>query len=375
MVYLDNLRTALIIFPLLAMILTIPILIYHYHRYGSLTFLRSLIIYSFSFYLLAAYCLIILPLPPRSVVAQLTTPKYNLIPFTFIREFINTTPFVLTNPRTYLTTIRQAATIQPLFNIVLTIPFGVYLRYFFKTNFKKTLFLSFTLSLFFELTQLSGLYGLYPRPYRLFDVDDLLLNTLGGLIGFGITPWLTFLLPTRDALDQSARLKGLKVSYFRRLLALWLDFEIMSLIGKLISVSWAYRPFKAISIPHPLSVAILVGLYFIVLPLCWSGQTPAKKLLNLQLTSQNNQRWRLFWRQLILFYIIFPSFSLWNRALIRLADSGRQHLDLHLWLLGMATIIPLLALANLGFSWLLRRPQLFYEKITKTFEISSLKKP
>lgn len=92
--------------------------------------------------------------------------------------------------------------IQPLFNIVLTIPFGVYLRYFFKIDFKKTILFSFALSLFFELTQLSGLYGIYPRPYRLFDVDDFLLNTTGGLIGFAFEPLLTFVLPTRASLDQ-----------------------------------------------------------------------------------------------------------------------------------------------------------------------------
>ena len=31
---------------------------------------------------------------------------------------------------------------------------------------------SFLLSLFFEVTQLTGLYFLYPGSYRLFDVDD-----------------------------------------------------------------------------------------------------------------------------------------------------------------------------------------------------------
>lgn len=184
MVYVSNIITAAIAFPFVAIILTVPLLVYHYHRYGSLTILRSVILYSFMFYLVAAYCLIILPLPPRSVVAHLTTPRYNLVPFTFVREFINSTHFVWTEPSSYLATLKQAATIQPLFNIFLTVPFGIYLRYFFKTSFKQTLLLSFTLSLFFELTQLSGLYGIYPRPYRLFDVDDLLLNISGGLLGF-----------------------------------------------------------------------------------------------------------------------------------------------------------------------------------------------
>ena len=123
MVYVSNIITAAIAFPFIAIILTVPLLVYHYHRYGSLTILRSVILYSFMFYLVAAYCLIILPLPPRSVVAHLTTPRYNLVPFTFVREFINSTHFVWTEPSSYLATLKQAATIQPLFNIFLTVPF------------------------------------------------------------------------------------------------------------------------------------------------------------------------------------------------------------------------------------------------------------
>ncbi len=41
----------------------------------------------------------------------------------------------------------------------------------------------FALSLGVETTQLTGLFGLYPCPYRQFDVDDLILNTGGTLAG------------------------------------------------------------------------------------------------------------------------------------------------------------------------------------------------
>ena len=66
----------------------------------------------------------------------------------------------------------------------MTMPFGVYLRYYFCYHWRKTLQLSFLLSLFFELTQFSGLYFVYPGSYRLFDVDDLIVNTVGSMIGF-----------------------------------------------------------------------------------------------------------------------------------------------------------------------------------------------
>ena len=37
-----------------------------------------------------------------------------------------------------------------------------------------------------ELSQLTGLFGLYDCPYRQFDVDDLILNVLGIALGWGI---------------------------------------------------------------------------------------------------------------------------------------------------------------------------------------------
>ena len=43
------------------------------------------------------------------------------------------------------------------------------------------------LSLGVELTQLTGLWGLYPCAYRQFDVDDLILNVAGVMLGFLVT--------------------------------------------------------------------------------------------------------------------------------------------------------------------------------------------
>ena len=40
-------------------------------------------------------------------------------------------------------------------------------------------FLRVFIVIIFELTQLSGLYFIYPRSYRLADVNDLINNTVG----------------------------------------------------------------------------------------------------------------------------------------------------------------------------------------------------
>ena len=86
----------------------------------------------------------------------------------------------------YIRLIKNAYFYQFIYNILITVPFGMYLKKYFKLNLFKTILCTFILSLFFELTQLSGLYGVYPRPYRIFDVDDLITNTFGGLIGYFI---------------------------------------------------------------------------------------------------------------------------------------------------------------------------------------------
>ncbi|WP_225367473.1 VanZ family protein [Lentilactobacillus parakefiri] len=181
--YIHVIYTAAFLFPLLSIFITLPILLVNYHKYGALPKWSIFMLYTFVFYMMCAYFLTILPLPTRTYVAHLTTPTHNFVPFTFVREFIKYNPFSLTHPGTWIAALKAPTVIQPLFNIFLTVPFGFYMHYYFQRSWKQTILFSFCLSLFFELTQLSGLYGYYPRPYRLFDVDDLLLNTTGGTLG------------------------------------------------------------------------------------------------------------------------------------------------------------------------------------------------
>ena len=88
MIYLTSIKIAFLIFPFIALLITIPYILIQYHKYGSINKLRVLIIYSFILYLLVIYFLVILPLPPIDVVKNLTSPKYQLIPFNFIIDFI-----------------------------------------------------------------------------------------------------------------------------------------------------------------------------------------------------------------------------------------------------------------------------------------------
>lgn len=70
------------------------------------------------------------------------------------------------------------------YNMIMLAPLGVYLPMLFKvSSVRKATRIIFLVSLTIETFQLIGGYiGLLAR--RTFNVDDLLLNTLGGVIGF-----------------------------------------------------------------------------------------------------------------------------------------------------------------------------------------------
>ena len=130
--YLNIIWEACIFFPFAAALITLPFLIHHYRKFGSVTFLRFFLAYSFVLYLLCAYFLVILPLPDRAEVAKLTTPKVQLIPFSFFRELSKETGFRVSEPATYFPALTSNFTLQFVFNIALLFPFGCFLRYYFR---------------------------------------------------------------------------------------------------------------------------------------------------------------------------------------------------------------------------------------------------
>ena len=152
----------------------------------------------------------------------------------FIRDIFKESSFRLGDPSTWLSLVKNAAFFQVFYNFLMVMPFGIYLRYYFRCSFKRTLLFSFLLSLFFELTQLSGLYFIYPRGYRLFDVDDLMSNTLGGAAGYLCAPALMRLLPSRENMDKASLRRGQEISLTRRLLALCFDLFLIFIVNSVL---------------------------------------------------------------------------------------------------------------------------------------------
>ena len=96
-----------------------------------------------------------------------------------------------------------------------------YLRRWFGRGFWLTTLAGFGLSLALELTQLTGIWGIYAVRYRSFDVDDLVASTLGASLGWLLAP-LVVLLPARRHTDNQPAAVG-SLSPGRRFLALLVD--------------------------------------------------------------------------------------------------------------------------------------------------------
>ncbi|MBQ9119821.1 MAG: VanZ family protein [Lachnospiraceae bacterium] len=274
--WLYSIETAIYLFPVLAMVMTLPFMVYNYRRYGSIPFMRFLCIYLFVFYMLCVYFLVILPLPPIEEVAKLTTPYLNLKLFKDVEKIVSLEPVMPENWQGWVAFLKNWAGLEPVCNVIMLIPFGFFLRYYFKRGFWQTLLFSLLLSVFFELTQLSGLYGIYPRPYRYVDVNDLFNNTLGGCIGWLVVPLFAWLLPTRDEIDRNAYKNASANTYTRRLIALLIDWMIGTIVVSLVE-HWIYDRYWEI-----VSSALRVVL-FTLIPYFWHGNTPGKRLLGIRL--------------------------------------------------------------------------------------------
>ena len=353
--YITIIKYAILLFPVVAFLITVPFILLQYHKYGSILFMKTVITYLFVLYLMCAYFLIILPLPSRDSVLKLTAPRIQLIPFKFVFDFIRETSFNLFSFKTYLVAIKESCFYVPIFNILLTVPFGIYLRYYLKCGLKRTVFFTFLLSLFFELTQLSGLYFIYPRGYRLCDVDDLILNSFGGLIGYFAAGILIRFLPSRDELDKIARVKGRNVSGFKRTVVFFLDLFLFFL----------FDGFLLVKFPYYYSI-IVIFLYYFVVPSFFKGKTLGEAFLNLMISDMDglcNIKRIIYRRSLfILFYVVGPY------VLFRLLSFSKYSFIAAILIVWWFVFFIVSA-----FKYLFTDSQLLFERLSKTKIISTIK--
>lgn len=295
--YTETIKISFFIFPLIAMLLTLPYMIHNYRKYGSINKIRTLIVFSFILYLENCYLLVILPLP-KQVLERDFLDSIQIIPFSFIRDFIRLNP--LFNGSTNIKKILFDKTLYvPLFNILMTIPFGMYLRYYYKLSLKKIIFYSAMLSAFFELTQLTGLYFIYKYPYRLCDIDDIIQNTTGGIIGYFIATIPIKYLPSREKIDEKSYEIGDKVPGIRRLFSYMIDLIFIIILTILIENIIRFR--------YSFTMAFI--FYFSVLPL-FKGRTIGTKYMKFRIEFEKNRIFNTLIRGVLMyvFIMLIPNF-------------------------------------------------------------------
>ena len=366
--YVRVLTQAMFIYPLIVLIVTIPYVIYNYFKYGSVWSIRIFVVYSFILYMLCVYCLVILPLPSAQEAAKLHGHKRELEALQFIPKIFQQVHIEKDDPRTWINLLKSPAFMTNLLNVFMTIPFGMYLHYYFKKGVVKTTIYSFFLSLFFELTQLSGLYFIYKGSYRLFAVDDLIFNTMGGFLGFFIVwPFMAF-LPNREEIDATSYERGKSISLPRRLISLMIDLGLLGV------VVWALRQF-GIFISRVEFYGIVVLAYFSILPIFTRGRTIGKFLTKTRIRGKKKAR-ALPWYSYFLRYgslelIVFWIPNLLFYAMLYLAEREGVQDSVQFVLLCLLSGVYILYFFLAAIKVLMKK-RLFYERWSKTKIVSTV---
>lgn len=292
--YFEAIRTSFLYFPLVALASIVPFVYFQYRKIGYVQFNRSVVLYIFAFYSMTAFFLTVLPLPAISEgFCAFREGKVipSFFPFRFVKDTFrevrgNISLFSIVKSHTFMVTA---------FNVLLLMPLGFFLRYLFQfRNAWLATLIGFLTSLFFEITQLTALYGMYPCRYRHFEVDDLITNTFGCLIGFVIARYSTILpnVSSKPLLNHS------EVTLTQRFLAIFVDALIVILftsylIEGLTENIWLLSLMKI----------GLIFFYFIWVSKLTNGQTFGKKLLGIRIIRMD--RGTLTYKGLIARYGIF----------------------------------------------------------------------
>ncbi|MBW9092489.1 VanZ family protein [Microbacterium jejuense] len=154
-------------------LLFVPFVALSYRRRGGFGVGRFLLWGAALVYLMAIWTYTLLPLPDPDAM-RCAGVNLDLLAFVGdVRGAIARPGRTLTDP----------AVLQLLLNVLLFVPLGFFVRVLGGRGILTALLVGLGVSAFIETTQLTGVWELYPCAYRVFDVDDLLTNTLGALIG------------------------------------------------------------------------------------------------------------------------------------------------------------------------------------------------
>ncbi|WP_425836910.1 VanZ family protein [Microbacterium sp. PA5] len=202
--------------------LLVPFVAVSYRRRGRVGLRRTLVWAAALVYGWAIWTYTLLPLPdPTNIVCVGTNT--NL--FEFVDDISGAWARAAGSPLHALT---DTAVLQLALNVLLFVPLGFFLRILGGRGVVVAGVAGLLLSALIETTQLTGVWGLYPCAYRVFDVDDMLTNTTGAALG----SILALAVPSRfRGGARPVNQRPHPVTKGRRLLAMLCDWVALTLIG------------------------------------------------------------------------------------------------------------------------------------------------
>jgi glycopeptide antibiotics resistance protein len=211
---------AILLGGLLAVVAFVPVAVVRYRRTGRLRPLDVVVLGAVAVYSVALWSYTLIPLPESDSFRCVSA---NLRPFQFVDDIRSDGHLLLHN----------RALLQVVFNVVLFLPLGFFLRVLLRRGAVVATTVGAAVSLAIELTQKTGIWGLYHCAYRVFDVDDLMLNTIGALLGSLLAlPVASLLLRRRPAPAVHSVTAG------RRVVGMLADLAVIAALGVPLTIAW-----------------------------------------------------------------------------------------------------------------------------------------
>ncbi|WP_460778747.1 VanZ family protein [Microlunatus antarcticus] len=213
-----------------ALALLVPFVAVQYRRRGTLGLGPTVLSFAALVYALALVSYTLLPLPELTAdFCSVHRVSPQLRPGQFVADVLRE------NRGGVFGLATNRALQQVVFNVALFVPLGMFLRHLLRRGIVVSTAIGLGVSLLVELTQLTGVWTLFPCAYRLFDVDDLIANTSGALLGALLGPVLRLVPGQRTGDPDEPR----PVTARRRLLGMLCDWAAGVGTGGVLAVGWS----------------------------------------------------------------------------------------------------------------------------------------
>lgn len=272
----------------LAVAAFVPVAAHRYRAAGRLRLLDLVVLLLVAMYSMALWTYTLVPIPEND---DFRCVGANVTPFAFVAD-------IATDGRGPLA---NRAFLQAAFNIVLFLPLGFFLRTLTRRGAVAATLIGLAVSLAIEFTQRTGIWGLYHCAYRTFDVDDLILNTTGALVGSLLA------LPTLPLLQRRRPAPPVRrVTLGRRWTGMLVDLLVTTGIGMTLTIGWRVIALGLLQwqfdqLPQWVDQLLLTGAPLLV-ESWWvlrRGQTVGEDVVRLEPVAAEGARVRSRWIKLV----------------------------------------------------------------------------